>query len=85
MMGTRKRIGRGYKPYQPSPADIRRACEHIQATWSDRERAKRAGRLPLTSLWIPPSVDWTDLTDAANEDARNSRLSTGAPHSVWDG
>lgn len=82
---TRKRIGRGYRPYQPSPRDIRRACERIQATWSDRERDKRAGLLPVASSWIPPSVDWDDLTDAASEDLRNSRLSAGVAHSAWEG
>jgi len=84
MSRTRKRIGRGYKPYQPSPTDIRQACERIQTTWSDREREKRAGRLPVASSWIPPSVDWAALTDAANEDLRNSYLSTGVSHSVWE-
>jgi len=85
MSRARKRIGRGYKPYQPSPTDIRRACERIQATWSNREREKRAGRLPIVSSWVPPSVDWTDLTEAANEDLRNSHLFAAVSRSAWEG
>ena len=56
-------------PFEPSPKDIRRACERIQSTWSDRERTKRAGDTP-EGQWIPPSVNWSSLTEAAVEDQR---------------
>jgi hypothetical protein len=32
----------GCHVYEPTPKDVRRACGEIQATWSPRERAKRA-------------------------------------------
>jgi hypothetical protein len=41
--------------YEPSARDIRRACSRIQATWSRRERDKRAGRSSRGS-WEPPHV-----------------------------
>ena len=28
--------------YEPTPRDVRQACEEIRATWSPRERASRA-------------------------------------------
>lgn len=35
------------RDHEPIPKDVRRACEEIQATWSPRERARRAMfRLP---------------------------------------
>ena len=58
-------------PYEPSPKDIRRACEHIQSEWSDRERTKRSSD-PLEGHWTPPSVIWSALTEAASEDQRAS-------------
>lgn len=54
-------------PFEPSPRDIRRACERIQSTWSDRERTKRSGN-PPEGQWVPPSVNWSALTEAALED-----------------
>jgi len=58
------------KVEDPTPRDIRRACERIQAGWSEREEDKRAGRL-RASTWMPPSVDWNSLTEAVNEDQEN--------------
>ena len=63
-------------PYEPSPRDIRRACAHIQAEWSDRERTKRSGE-PKEGHWTPPSVIWSALTEAANEDQRASLVPNG--------
>ncbi len=37
-------------PPPPSPAEIRRLCEEIQAGWSDEERARRAGRVRVQVL-----------------------------------
>lgn len=69
--------GQGHSPYEPTPRDIRRECQRIQAGWSDREREKRAGRLrPVT--WMPPSVDWNAVTEAVNEDQRTLQLLGGS-------
>jgi hypothetical protein len=59
------------EPYEPSPKDIRRACERIQSGWSDRERTKRSG-FPPEGRWMPPKVDWEALTEAAKEDQRGN-------------
>ena len=42
MIEMQKDQALGCRVYEPTPKDIRRACEEIQATWSPRERAKRA-------------------------------------------
>ncbi len=54
------------RPYEPTAKDIRRECARIQATWSSRERDRRAGLVPQ-STWVPPSVDWSSLTDAISD------------------
>jgi hypothetical protein len=41
MIEIRKNRVLGRRVFEPTPKDIRRACEEIQATWSPRERAKR--------------------------------------------
>lgn len=64
-----KSAGQGHSPYEPTPRDIRRACERIQAGWSERERDKRAGRLRAVT-WMPPNVDWSAITEAVNEDQK---------------
>ncbi len=56
-------------PYQPTPGDIRNACDHIQEKWSEKERDKRAGHL-AEGQWTPPSVNWSAVTDAVREDQR---------------
>jgi len=61
--------GQRHTPYEPTPRDIRRACECIQAGWTERERDKRAGLL-RSRTWMPPSVDWSAITEAVNEDQR---------------
>jgi hypothetical protein len=67
-MNARNRgvVGAG-KPYVPSPRDIRRECARIQATWSPRERDKRAGRPPLGS-WEPPNIKLANVADTPEED-----------------
>jgi hypothetical protein len=37
-------------PDDPAPAEIRRACQQIQAAWSDRERCYRAAVRRPTEL-----------------------------------
>jgi hypothetical protein len=55
------------KPYVPTVRDIRRECERIQATWSPRERDKRAGRTPLGS-WEPPNIRLAIVSETGDED-----------------
>ena len=44
--------------YMPTPVEIRAECERIQAAWSRRERAIRAGRMSVDDREIP---GWTVL------------------------
>jgi len=53
--------------YEPTPKDIRRACEEIQATWSPRERARRY-RGPCAAGWTPPMIRLRELIEALNEE-----------------
>jgi hypothetical protein len=69
-------------PYEPSSRDIRRACERIQATWSSRERQKRAGR-PGRGSWSPPRVDLSAIEDAIWEDQGEMRLGAGGATDGW--
>jgi hypothetical protein len=64
------------RPYVPSPKDIRRACEHIQLEWSDRERSKRSGD-SLEGQWTPPCVIWSALTEAVLEDQGSNLTPNG--------
>jgi hypothetical protein len=65
----KKAKGAARGPYQPSPRDIRTACDQIQQAWTVRERERRAGH-SADCRWTPPSVNWSTLTDAAFEDQR---------------
>lgn len=71
------------QPYAPSPRAIRQECENIQATWSERERRKRAGR-PPGSVWLPPRVDLAAITDAISEDLGNVLPPPGTAANDWD-
>jgi len=51
----------------PTPTEIRRACEEIQATWSPQERARRY-RGPCAAGWTPPMIRLRDLVEALNEE-----------------
>ena len=51
--------------YQPTPAEIKRACEEIQKRWTDRERRRRAGEDP-DSGWTPPVVSSSELIGDTN-------------------
>ena len=74
--------GRRAKPFEPSPKDIRRECERIQGTWSQRERDKRAGRLS-TATWIPPTINSSLLTDAGQEDQGDLPTRNGGSNESW--
>ena len=54
--------------YLPTPAEIRAECLEIQATWSERERAIRAGRMSVEDQtmphWTPPRVRVGEITAA---------------------
>lgn len=52
----------------PTPKEIRRACEEIQATWSPRERARRY-RGPCAAEWTPPLIRLRDIIEAVNEES----------------
>jgi hypothetical protein len=67
MIAKRKNQVYGCGCYDPTPQDIRRACEEIQATWSPRERARRyRGR--CTAGWTPPMIRLRDLVEPLNEE-----------------
>ena len=83
MNELRKRTTRSNHPYAPSPRVIRQECEHIQATWSERERRKRSGRPPGTT-WMPPRVDLAAITEAIDEDSGNSLPPPGASANDWE-
>ena len=67
MIAIRKNqaLGLGCRVFEPTPRDIRRACDAIQATWSPRERAKRS-RMPHVPWWLPPTIRLSDLIEAMN-------------------
>jgi hypothetical protein len=67
MIAVRRNKALGGRDSEPTPKDIRRACEQIQATWSPRERAKRY-RGPCAAWRIPPSIRLTGLFQAINEE-----------------
>ncbi len=41
-------------PVPPTPEEIQRRCEEVQATWTERERLKRLAS--FLSPWEPPRV-----------------------------
>lgn len=85
MKNGKEHMGSAARPYEPSPRDIRRACDDIQESWSERERKKRSGRRSGTSGWMPPSVKMSSLTEAA-DDAYDSLTSpNGATAREFDG
>jgi hypothetical protein len=51
----------------PSPADIRRGCEMIRASWTPKEKAKRAG-LPRRNYWTPQEISIEDIFYIHNND-----------------
>jgi hypothetical protein len=78
MNRTQNNTGRAGGPYEPSQHDIREACEEIQATWSERERNKRAGSGRVDN-WTPPQVPLAAVSDAINEETGNGlTLNSGA-------
>jgi hypothetical protein len=60
MIAIRKERADGCLAYRPTPGEIRRACEEIQATWSPQERTKRARRMRAV-CWKVPLIRLSDL------------------------
>lgn len=84
MIAMRKKDIKGAKIYEPTPRDIRRACEQIQATWSPRERAKRIGR-PHAVSWTPPNIRVSSITEAVHDEQSDSPLCWGGPSHTAEG
>ncbi len=55
------------KGYVPTPAEIQRVCEEIQATWSRRERQRRQVERGF-ARWTPPPVTLPDLREAVSDE-----------------
>ncbi|MFO7905910.1 MAG: hypothetical protein ACQESR_30395 [Planctomycetota bacterium] len=77
MIATRKRTAFGDRGYEPTPKDIRRACEEIQATWSPRERARRNRESPV-AWWTPPTIRLSDVVEAINAQRADTLPYSGA-------
>ena len=71
MVAMRNNQAFGCRVYEPTPKDIRRVCEQIQATWSPRQRAKR-DRGPPAASWTPPLIPLTDFVEAINGERADS-------------
>lgn len=67
MIAMRKNETSGCRAYEPTPKDIRRACEEIQARWSPQKRARRYRR-PRADCWTPPMIRLCDIVEAINEE-----------------
>jgi hypothetical protein len=67
MIAMRRNRPKGNRVYEPTPKDIRQACEQIQAGWSKRERAKRAGQ-PRSERWTPPNIRLSLVLESVNEE-----------------
>ncbi len=60
MIAIRKKRADGCRAYRPTPGEIRRACDEIQATWSPQERTKRARGMHAV-CWTLPLIRLSDL------------------------
>lgn len=68
--GRREQVFRhpnGRQEYLPSREEIRRACREIQSTWSENERAARAGFRPKI-LTVPVTRCVIDRSAISGED-----------------
>jgi hypothetical protein len=77
MIEMRKNQASRYRVYEPTPKDVRRGCEEIQATWSPRKRAER-NRGPRAAWWTPPVIRLSDLIEAINAERADSPPYAGA-------
>jgi hypothetical protein len=65
MKGKSRQI-QEWRPGDPTPLDIRRQCEQIQAGWTDSERSKRSRMMPGApsshrDLWEVPLVKTAEV------------------------
>ena len=74
MAGFRDREGIPTAP-PPTEQEIRRACERIQATWSEKVRRKRAGT--VEKRWTVPEVRVIDETVEDSEDVATELILNG--------
>ena len=65
MIAMQKNQPFGCRVYEPTPKDIRQACDEIQAKWSPRQRAKR-DRGPRATWWTVPMIRVSDIVEAMN-------------------
>ena len=65
MIVLRKNRAFGCRVYKPTPKDIQRACQEIQATWSPRRRVQRERGL-RAPWWTPPMIRLSDVVEAMN-------------------
>jgi len=77
MIAIRKNEATRGRVYEPTPKDIRRACDEIQATWSPRQRAKR-DLGPRGTLWTVPIIQVSDIVEAMNGERGDSLPYRGA-------
>ena len=77
MIAIQKNWALGRAVYKPTPTEIRRACEKIQATWSPRVRAKR-NTGPRVAWWTPPTIRLSGLVEAITEERADSATYFGA-------
>ena len=64
----RKRTTARNEPYEPTPQEIRSACEEFQRLWSNKERLRRAGESE-GAQWTPPVISYRELADDGIEQA----------------
>lgn len=62
-------------PVDPPPAEIRKLCAAIQATWTEAERRKR-GAWMFSPAWMAPQPPFDDEMDAAREFDRTRCISS---------
>lgn len=69
-----------HEPYDPSPEEIRMACEEIQATWTDHERYRRsAGRDQQAKIdSCRPASRFAEI------EVRQSNENTNFPSGDWE-
>ncbi len=71
MIAMRKNDPFGFRVHDPSPKEIRRVCDEIQATWSPQQRAKRQRR-PRVAWWTAPMIRLSDVQEALNGERADS-------------
>ncbi len=67
MIAIRKHLTYDGRRDEPTPKEIRRACEAIQATWSPQERARRYLG-PCAARWTLPMIRLWELVEAIKEE-----------------